>query len=149
MPPSALKERVIRDPETHRPSAPSAERAHLSLALVIDLVLCGVSLAGLSLLAQHLQPTLPRVTLLTGLVGGGLCILWGVLGGRTARVRAGAMATLAAVACVLTRQAVQSWAASTEDASNGRMVAVLMTVLVAFSVGMLTNLAREGKDPQP
>lgn len=117
--------------------------------MVIDLVLCGVSLAGLSLLAQHLQPNFPRVTLLTGLVGGGLCILWGVLGGRTARVRAGAMATLAAVACVLVRQAVQSWAASTEDASNGRMVAVLMTVLVAFSVGMLTNLAREGKGPQP
>jgi peptidoglycan/LPS O-acetylase OafA/YrhL len=140
---------VISDPETHTPSAPPAERARLSLELVIDLVLCGVSLAGLSLLAQHLQPDFPRVTLFTGLVGGGLCVLCGVLGRRTARVRVSAMVTLAAAACVLVRQAVQSWAASTEDASNGRMVAVLMTVLVAFSVGMLTNLAREGKGPQP
>ena len=97
MPPSALKERVISNPETPRPSAPSAERVHLSLALVIDLVLCGVLFAGLSLLAQHLQPNFPRVTLLTGLVGGGFCVLWGVLGGRTARVRAGALVTLAAV----------------------------------------------------
>ena len=131
------------------PPAPPTERARLSLELVIDLVLCGVLLAGLSLLAQHLQPDFPRVSLLTGLVGGGLCVLWGVLGGRTARVRVGAMVTLAAVACVLVRQAVQSWEVSTRGTSNGRMVAALMTVLVVFSVGMLTNLAREGKGPQP
>ena len=149
MPPSELKKRVLGGPETQRPSGPSAERAHLSLALLIDLVLCGVLLAGLSLLAQHLQPNFPRVTLFTGLVSGGLCVVCGVLGGWTARVRVGAMATLAAAACVLVGQAVQFWAASTVDASNSRMVAVLMTVLWAFSVGMLANLAREGKGPQP
>jgi len=143
MPPSAPKERVLSEPETHTPSAQPTERAHLSLELVIDLVLCGVSLAGLSLLAQHLQPDFPRVTLFTGLVGGGLCVLWGVLGGRTARVRVGAMVTLAAVVCVLVHQAVQSWEASAGGASNARMVAALMTVLVVFCVGMLANLKWE------
>jgi hypothetical protein len=47
------------------------------------------------------------------------------------------------------RQAVQSWGASGEGESKGRMVAALMTVLVVFCVGMLANLARERRGPKP
>ena len=119
------------------------------MLLAFDLVLCGMLLAGISLLARHLEPDLPRMTLLTGLVGGGLCVFWGALGRRTTRCRVGALVTLALVACVLARQAVQSWGISFEDESHGRIVAALMTVLVVFCVGMWIKLAHAGKGAEP
>jgi len=136
----------------HPPTQPArAERKRSSMSLVtaFDLVLCGVLLAAICLLAQHLEPDLPRMTLLTGLVGGGLCVFWGALGRRTTRCRAGAMVTLALVAYVLARQAVQSWGISSEGESHGRIVAALMTVLVVFCVGMWIKLAHAGKGTHP
>jgi hypothetical protein len=125
----------------------SAGRVRISLEVAIDLVLCGVLMAGLSFLANHLQPSFPQTAFITGLVGGGLCVLWGVLGRRGSHCRAAAMVTLAAVACVFTRQAVQSWQAPGVVESNGPPVTVLMIVLAAFCVGTLTNLAKEAKSP--
>jgi peptidoglycan/LPS O-acetylase OafA/YrhL len=121
----------------------------MSMEVAFDLVLCGALLVGSSFLAQRLQPDLQRVTLFTGLAGGGLCVLWGVLGRRGTRCHGCAMVTLAAAACVCVRQAVQSWNASPAIESKGRIVAALMMVLVVFCVGMLANLAQEGKGPQP
>jgi len=145
MPSSAHKEQVITVPAANARPARAAARLRMSVDVALDLVLCGVLLAGLSLVARHLQPDLSSLTLFTGLVGGGLCVLWGVLGRRGTRCRGGAMVTLVTVACVLVCQAVQSWEASGEGGSKGRMVTALMAVLVVFCVGMLVNLVREGK----
>jgi 4-hydroxybenzoate polyprenyltransferase len=117
----------------------------MSFEVAADLVVCGVLPAGLSVLARHVQPDFQRATLLTGLVGGGLCIVWGILGRRGTRGRGGAMVTLAAVACVFVRQAVLSWRSSAEGGSKSRMVMALMAVLVVFCAGMLANLIRERK----
>lgn len=121
----------------------------MSVEVAFDLVLCGALLGGLGFLAQHLQPDFQRATLFTGLAGGGLCVLWGVLGRRGTRCRGAAMVTLAAVACVLVRQAVRSWEASAAVESKGRMVAALMVVLVGFCVHMLASLVQERHGPQP
>ena len=145
----AHKEQIISDPAASVPPARSAERVRLSPEMAVDLVLCGALLAGLSLLAQHLQPDLQRATLITGLAGGGLCVLWGVLGRRGMHCRAGAMGMLAVVACVFARQAVLSWEAAASIGSKGRMVAALAMVLAVFCVGTLANLARGSKGPQP
>ena len=115
------------------------------MEMALDLVVCGLLLASLTFLAQYLQPNLSRGTLPAGLVGGGLCILWGVLGRRGTRCRGGAMVTLVAVACVLVRQAIQSWDVSAGAEPKGRMVAALMAVLVLCCVGMLGALVWEGK----
>lgn len=143
MPSSADKEQISSAPAASPSPAQSAERVRLSMEVALDLVLCGAFLAGLCGLAQHLQPDFQCATLVTGLVGGGLCVLWGVLGRRGTYCRGGAMATLAAVACVLVRQAVHSWAAAAAGEPKGRLVAALMMVLVAFCVGMLANVAQE------
>ena len=143
-----MREQDIRDAKPGAPPAQPVERRYLSFDLVLDLVLCGVLLASLSLLAQHLQPDFPRGTLFAGLASGGLCALCGVLGARRPGGRVGAMVTLAAVTCVLVIQAVHSWTAFVEGESKGRMAAFLMTVLLVFCVGMLVNLARAGKGPQ-
>ena len=65
------------------------------------------------------------------------------------RCRRGAMVTLAAVAGVFLWQAVQSWEASAAGESKIRMLAMLMALLVVFCVGMVANLAREGKGVHP
>ncbi len=149
MPSSVHKEKVTGNPVGDTSSVQSAERVRLSWDVAADLVLYGVLLIGLSITARHLQQAFPRLTFFTGLVGGGLCVLWGVLGRRGTRCRVAAMMTLAAVACVLARQTLQSWATSTEGGSKVRMVATTMTVLVVLCVGMLANLVREGERPQP
>jgi hypothetical protein len=132
----------------HPPTLPArAEEkpSSMSFILAFDLVLCGVLLAGISLLAQHLEPDLPRRTFLTGLAGGGFCVFWGALGRRTTRCRAGAMVTLVLVAYVFACQAVQSWGISFEGESRGRLAAALMTVLVVICVGTWIKLAHAGK----
>ena len=149
MPRNVHRGQATNDPVADTPPVRSVERVRLSWDVAADLVLYGVLLIGLSLTAQHLQQAFPRLTFFTGLVGGGLCVLWGILGRRGTRCRVAAMMTLAAVACVLARQAVQSWATSTEGGSKVRMVATMMTVLVVLCVGVLANLVREGEHPQP
>ena len=113
--------------------------------MVIDLFVCGALIAGLTLWAQYVQPELPRLTFFTGLLGGMLCVFWAAVARRTPYCRLGSIATLAAVASVFLVQAVRSWATSAEVGWDGRKVALLMTVLVAFCVGTLANLARERK----
>jgi hypothetical protein len=144
----AHKEEAVASLAAYGSPAPSAQRARMSAEVALDLVLCGVLLAGLSLLAEYLQPSLQRATLVTGLVGGALCVMWGVLGRRGTRCRTTAMGTLVVVACVFVHQAVQSWEAAAAIGSKGRMVAALMVVLAGFCVGMLANLARDAKGPQ-
>ena len=117
--------------------------------LVVELGVCGVLIAGLTLLARHLQPDLPRLTFFTGLAGGILCVLWAGLGRRTTHCRLGSMVTLGAVACVLLIQGVQSWKTSAAGGLIGRTVALLRTVLVAFCLDIMANLARERKGPRP
>lgn len=120
----------------------------LSLELTLDLVLCGFFLAVLSSLAYYVQPDLTRSTLITGLVFGGLCVLWGILGWCGLPSRVGAMSTLAAAVCVCARQAVQSMASAVRGESKDRMVIAMMTVLVVLCIGVLAKLALKGKDLQ-
>jgi hypothetical protein len=127
------------------PPARPAEPVRLSWEVALDLAVCGGLLAGLSALAQHLQPQFDRTTLFTGSVGGGLCVVWSILGRWGRPFRVGAMVTLAVVGCMFARQTVNSWAAAAADESEGRKVMALMAVVVAFCVGMLANLVRERK----
>ena len=108
---SAPKESGTRHPVFNAPSVQGTKRTPLSLEAAVDFVL----LAGLTLTAQHLQPDFHRLTLFTGLVGGGLCVLWGVLGRRGTTCRGGMILFLTAAACVFARQVVQSWSASGSD----------------------------------
>jgi peptidoglycan/LPS O-acetylase OafA/YrhL len=148
MPTSVHKEQVITEPVAGALPAQPAERVCMSVELAFDMVLCGVLMVGLSFLAQHLQLDFLRATLFTGLVGGGLCLLWGILERRGTPCCGGAMVTLAVVSCVFAYQAVQSWATSAEGEPRDRNVPLLMMVLVVFCVGTLVNLIRERKAPQ-
>jgi len=118
-------------------------RPRLSLEGAIDLGLCGVLLAGLSLLARQGQPDLSPLTVPTVLVGGGLCILWAIMGRRGWPCHLSAMGTLAVVAGVLLFQAAQFWLNAAEAGSVGRMAAAVTTVWVVFCGVTLANLVQE------
>jgi hypothetical protein len=80
------------------------ERACMSVNVALDLGVCGVLLSGISMVSNYLEPEFVRATLLTGLVGGGLCMLWAVLGRRGRPCRGVAMATLLVAACTFAWQ---------------------------------------------
>ena len=112
--------------------------------LGIELIVYGVLLAGLSYLVHHLAPTIARTTLITGLAGGALCLVWGVRVVMGGRGKALPILTLVPISYVLVSQAVMNWGGGTEEVPGQRMVAVVITVLCVFSVGMLMMIAYTG-----
>lgn len=145
MPSNTHKDHRITDAVTELPLVRKAARGSLGLDLTIDLVLCGVFLACLSSLALFAQPALTRLTFITGLVSGGLCVLWGVLGWRGVPSRLGAIATLMAAVCVFARQIFHSLSSAVRGESKDRMAIAMMTVLIVLCTGVLAKLALKGK----
>ena len=148
MRPSAHKDDVIRERAGAASPARREECVRMRLDVALDLMVCGGLLAGMSFLGQHLQADFRRSTLFAGLVGGGLCVLWGILGRRGTRCRWSAMGTLAAVACVFVSQVAKSWETSASVDPMGRAVGTLMMLAVAFCLGLVAILAWESRNPK-
>jgi len=110
--------------------------------LAFEFILYGLFLAGVSLAVQHKAPDFGQVTLVTGIAGGALSILWGVLVLCGYRRRWWMTLALAAVTLALLSQSVTAWMAPVRDgdASPMRMVAVWVTVLLVFSFSLLMNV---------
>lgn len=117
--------------------------------MALDLAVGGALMAGLGCLAHYLRPDAHEATRLAGLVGGGLCVLWGILGRRGVRCHGIAMLTLAAMAGVFLRQALHCRNALTAGVVEDRMVMALLAMLLVFSLGALVTLVKDRKDLQP
>ena len=106
----------------------------------LGLLLVGYSLlvAGLSYLVYHLAPGVARPTLITGLVGGGLCLVWGLRALAGSGGKALPLLTLIPVSFALLPQTVTSWSGAS------RTVAMVTTLLLVLSVGMLVRIAWSG-----
>jgi hypothetical protein len=139
----------IAAPRRGVPPARPERPPGLSLELTLDLVVCGVSLAGLSLLARYLRPDFPLPTLGAGLGGGALCVLWGVWGLRGVWCRRSALVTLAVLAVLFAAQAAASWQREARLSSVGRMEAALLFVALTLNLGMLWTLLRANRPPPP
>jgi hypothetical protein len=115
------------------------------------LAVYGFLLAGLSYLTHYLAPALAKPTLITGLAGGALCLVWGVRAMQGSRGKAWAILTLIPVTFVMLSQAVLTWGGGTQQVPGRRMAAVVITVLCVFSVWMLMRIAYAGMvfDEQP
>ncbi|MCU0785509.1 MAG: hypothetical protein MUF81_15960 [Verrucomicrobia bacterium] len=110
----------------------------------LQLIVYSLLLAGLSYLVHHLAPTIARPTLITGLAGGGLCLLWGVLALLGSRRKALAILTLIPISYVVLGQAITNWMGRDVELSGQRVVAAITTLLFALSVGMLMRIAYAG-----
>ncbi len=105
------------------------------------LVVYGLLVAGLSYLVYHLAPEGTRPTLIAGLAGGGLCLVWGIRALAGSGGKALPLLTLIPVSFTLLPQAFGNWSAG---AQGGRGVAAITTLLLVLSVGMLLRIAWSG-----
>lgn len=119
-----------------------------SLELVLDVVLCGLLIAGLTYWGHCLQPDFPRLTLYAGAVTGGACAVCGVARLKSRAWRAAALLSLAGAAVVLGLQSYRSWRASTEAGLPVRIAATLVTVAFVATLGTLDRVARF-RSPRP
>jgi hypothetical protein len=105
------------------------------------LVVYSLLVAGLSYLVYHLAPGAAQPTLITGLLGGGLCLVWGLRALAGGGGKALPLLTLIPVSFALLPQTFMSWGGGSQA---GRTVAVVITLLLVLSLGMLVRIAWSG-----
>jgi ABC-type Na+ efflux pump permease subunit len=107
----------------------------------------GVGLIALALFLHRIAPETTHVTQITGLVAGGLCALWGVLGLLGQRRRVGVVLTLIPTCLVMLTQAVNGWMGPPPGKSESGLSATLVTVMFVASLGMLAYVLHAGENP--
>ena len=117
----------------------------------LQLVVYSLLLAGFSYLTHHLAAALARPTLIAGLVGGALCLVWGLRAVTGSRGKALPLLTLIPVNFVMLSQTVTAWWAGSEGVEGRRAAASVITLLSVISFGMLMRIAYAGEvfDGQP
>ena len=117
----------------------------------LQLIIFSLLLVGCSYLVHHFAPTLARPTLITGLVGGACCLVWGLraLGG--SRGKTLSILTLIPISFALLAQTAMTWAGGSQEVPGRRLAAVVITALFALSMVMLMRIAYAGVvfDGQP
>ena len=108
------------------------------------LVVYSLLLAGLSYLVYHLAPGGTRPTLIAGLVGGALCLVWGARALAGSGGKALPILTLIPVNFALLTQTFMSWSGGSAGFQGGRTVAAVITLLLVLSMGMLLRIAWSG-----
>jgi len=107
----------------------------------------GAVLAALGLAVRSVAPELARITSITGIAGGGLCVLWGLVALAGHKRRVWTVLTLIAVLAVVLSQTVQAWLAST-DKSGTVAGALLLTLILLLTVGMLLYALHGERPPE-
>ena len=112
--------------------------------LGFQLAVYGLLVVFLGYLAHYLSPATARITLITGLIGGILCLVWGI---RAALGHCGkecALLTLIPMSFVMLSQAIICWAGQSQEISDKMTVAAVTTLILVLSVGMLIRIAYSG-----
>ncbi len=108
------------------------------------LVVYSLLLAGLSYLVYYLAPGVARPTLIIGLVGSALCLVWGVRALSGIGGKALPLLTLIPVSFALLPQTFMSWSGGGWGLQAGKGTAALITLLLMLSLGMLVRIAWSG-----
>ncbi len=110
----------------------------------LQLVVYSLLLAGLSFLTHHVAPALAQPTLIAGLAGAALCLVWGLRAVAGSRGKALPILTLIPVNFVLLSQTVLGWWGGSEGMQGRRTAAAVITLLFVVSIGMLMRIAYAG-----
>jgi len=108
----------------------------------------GVLIAVLAFTLQQVSPSLAKVTFIAGLVAGGLSILWGIVGLAGHKRRTWVMLTLVAFSFVLLTQVIDAWSASASETPGKLAGALLLTLLMFLTVGMMMYLMHGERSPE-
>lgn len=104
-------------------------------------------LAGLSWVVFHFTPSSGKLTLIVGVAGAALCVWWGARAMAGKARKAQVLLTLAPVAFVLLSQAVTSWGGNAGADEGRRAAALVATLLLVLTVGVLMRVAYFGVAP--
>ncbi|HRT07452.1 MAG TPA: hypothetical protein P5233_03585 [Candidatus Paceibacterota bacterium] len=104
-------------------------------------------LAALSWVVFHFTPSSGKLTLIVGVAGAVLCVLWGARAMVGKARKAGVLLTLAPVAFVLLSQAVTNWGGTVGAGEDRRAAAWVATLLLILTVGVLMRVAYFGVAP--
>ena len=117
----------------------------------LQLAVYSLLLAGLSYLTHYLAPSLARPTLIAGLAGGGLCLVWSLRAIAGTRGKALPVLTLIPINYILLSQMFFAWAGESQEVPGRQTAAVVITALFALSMGMLIRIVYAGVvfDRQP
>ncbi len=107
----------------------------------------GIVLAALSLAVRSVAPELAKVTFITGIAGGGLCLLWGLVALAGHKRRVWVILTMVAVFVVMLTQTIQGWVAGS-DQSGTHVGALLITLLLMLTGGMLMYVMHGERPPE-
>ena len=110
----------------------------------LQLVIYSLLLAGLSYLTHHLAPTLSRPTLIAGLVGAVLCLIWGLRGVLGKGGKALPVLTLIPISFVMLSQTVITWTGGGQEVPGRGAAAIVITALLVLSLGMLMRITYAG-----
>jgi hypothetical protein len=116
----------------------------MNKTLGLQLVAYSLLLAGLSYLPHHLAPAVARPTLIAGLAGGALCLIWGLRAVAGSSGKALPILTLITVNFVLLSQTVIVWVGGGDAMPGRRTAAAVITLLFVLSIGMLMRIAYAG-----
>jgi hypothetical protein len=116
----------------------------MNKTLGLQLVVYSLLLAGLSFLSHYLAPALAQPTLIAGLAGGALCLIWGLRAVAGSRSKMLPGLTLMPIAFVMLSQTVITWAGGGLEVPGRRLAAVVITILFVLSVAMLMRIAYAG-----
>jgi hypothetical protein len=114
----------------------------MNKAIGVQLIIYSLLLAGLAFMTHARTPELARPTMFAGLLGGGLCLVWGLRAVAGNRGKALPLLTLIPVGFVLLSQTVIAWTGGA--ARDARPAAMMITVLLALTIAMLMRIAYAG-----
>ncbi len=104
----------------------------------------GVVLAGLGFGIQSVAPELAKTPFLTGLIGGGLCVLWGFMALSGHQRRAGLLLTLAPIALLILSPTLRAWMNSSGTIAGP----LVLTLMLLLTVVMLLYVMHGERSPE-
>jgi preprotein translocase subunit SecG len=108
-----------------------------------QLLVYSLLLAGLSYAVYQSAPVPGKNTLITGLAGGALCLVWGIRALAGSPGKALPLLTLIPICFVLLSQTVFAWGGGSQE-SLTRTAAIIITILFVLSITMLMRIAYAG-----
>ena len=108
----------------------------------------GVLLAVLSFLIHQAATAPSKITLVTGIVGGGLSVLCGIVALAGYKRRTWAVLTTVAVTFVMLSEVVQAWMPTPTAESPSLVLRLLLSLMLLMTVGMTMYLVHGERSPE-
>jgi hypothetical protein len=105
-------------------------------------------LAILSFAIHQVAPALAKVVFVTGIAGGGLCVVWGIVALAGHKRRAWAILTLIAITIVVLGQVVPAWLNIGGETTESLAGSLLLTFMLLLTMTVLIYLVHGDRPPE-